>query len=135
MAKIIENGPDKVVVIAGPTFGEALRFVAFGFALGAGTVYFLLGKDRNPTVAEPASPTAIDRALALAHRAKAVAEHAKEIVHSVQEAAAPLVEKAVEHGKQVAAEVESRMRHELDDAAKDGEEEPLATETEEKFVE
>lgn len=114
MAKVIEQTPEKVVIVAGPTFSEALRFLTFGFILGAGTIYFLLSKERETAAKQEAeATTAIDRVLELAHRAKVIAERAREVMHTVQEAATPVVQKAVEHGKQVATEVEHRLREEL----------------------
>lgn len=44
MSKTTYHTPDKIVIVAGPSFGQALKFILLGAALGAGAVTYLKPK-------------------------------------------------------------------------------------------
>lgn len=153
MAKHYETDSGKTIVVAGPTFGEALRFMILGVALGAGAVYFLLGRDGSSASLEDAvtegltaggakpgrKKSLLRRAFDVVERTRAVSDRVRELAGTVQEAASPIVKQAVEQGKQAAAEVESRLRKEVTEAGDRPylaeQDEELPSQTEQKFVE
>jgi hypothetical protein len=153
LAKHYETDSGKTIVVAGPTFGEALRFMILGAALGAGAVYFLLERNGGTANMEDAvtegltaggakpgrKKSLIRRIFNVLERTRAVSERMRELAGTVQEAASPIVKQAVEQGKQAAAEVESRLRKEVSEAGDRPylaeQDEELPSQTEEKFVE
>ena len=124
--------PEKTVVIAGPAFGEAMKFVLLGAILGAGAVYFALGKKRasSPSAsadavmeglsgggAKPSSPqSVVERLNALSGRLKTVATRARETVETVSETVKPALEHAVAEGKKAASATQTDLESDLKDA-------------------
>jgi len=129
LARVIQDTPEKVVIVAGPAFGEALKFTLFGALLGAAFVHFM-GKEQTPSLAghdavlEGISagghkPTAgsTGKALAsLAARARSVSGRALELAHSATEALKPALEQAVAQGKLAAAEIEAKLKKDVENA-------------------
>ena len=42
-----EGSPERIVIVNGPTFGQGLKYIAFGAILGAGAAYYVLGGMRR----------------------------------------------------------------------------------------
>lgn len=164
-----ETGPDKVVIIAGPTFGQALKFMIFGAAAGAGAVYYLLRSGNAPTpttkkaglksvaakyeaavedftaqgtgtdAAADVTGEVVERVSVLASRLKTLGARAKDLVEAAGESVKPTFESAIAEGKKAAAEVQSKLKKDVDEAGdrpaiaeQDGD---LPSEKEDKFVE
>lgn len=137
---------ERVVVIGAPTFGQGVKFILFGAALGFGAAYYLLGGVSKRSVAKRAATSAKQKAAAaasakiesasealeetieevgenvedrlksLARRVRDLSHTAKELVDSAGEAVKPAIERAVVEGKKAAAEAESRLKKDLEKA-------------------
>ncbi len=157
-----ETAPERVVIVAGPSFGQALKFMAFGAALGAGAVYYFLGSKGSASAAktaslkdmaskyeaavedfgaesEAASGDVSERMSSLASRLKSIGSRAKDLVETAAEAVKPTLENAVAEGKKAAAEVQTKLKKDVEEAGdrpaiaeQDGD---LPSEKEDKFVE
>jgi len=162
-----ETGPEKVVIVAGPSFGQALKFMLLGAAAGAGTVYYLLRSGTSPTsktadlksvaakydaavedFTAEGTPNAgagdvtnevIERVSVLASRLKGLGARAKNLVEAAGESVKPTLESAIAEGKKAAAEVQSKLKKDVEEAGdrpaiaeQDGD---LPSEKEDKFVE
>lgn len=126
-----EDAPKHVTIIAGPTFGEAVKFVVFGALLGAGATYAYL-QSKPPAPAIPATDPlqqgltaggakTDEKALTarlgkVAERLKNVAGGAASIAKSAALTAAPLVSQAVVEGRRAAQETQSEMERDLENA-------------------
>lgn len=160
-----ETGPEKVVIIAGPSFGQAVKFMLLGAAVGAGGVYYLLrsGGDASPA-AKAASLKSVaakydaavedftaensggdttsevmERVTVLASRLKGLGSRAKHLVEVASESVKPTLESAIAEGKKAAAEVQSILKKDVAEAG-DGpaiaeQDGDLPSEKEDKFVE
>lgn len=130
MGKSIHQGPEKVVVVAGPTFCEALKFTLLGAALGAAAVHYF-NKEQTPTLGNQekgygpeskAAPAAeadkgtVEKIARLAGRARDISGRAMELAQSAAEAIKPALDQAVAQGKQAAAEMESRLKKDMEQA-------------------
>ncbi len=164
-----ETGPDKVVIIAGPSFSQALKFMLLGAAAGAGGVYYLLrsGGDASSAskaaglksvaakydaavedfTADAAPPDAkgdvtsevLERVSMLTSRLKSLGVRAKHLAEAAGESVKPTLESAIAEGKKAAAEVQSKLKKDVEEAGdrpaiaeQDGD---LPSEKEDKFVE
>jgi hypothetical protein len=204
-----EGAPEKIVIVAGPSFGQAVKFMLFGAAVGAAAYHFLSKSKERELAARPApadplkiatsafsflkskvrpkaattpaastadllknvgdkyeaavedfsadagkeapdsppaaasvssSPEAIaDRISSLTSRLKSLGSRAKDLVENASEAVKPTLENAVAEGKRAAAEVQTRLKKDVDEAGdrpaiaeQDGE---LPSEKEDKFIE
>ncbi len=165
-----EVAPEKIVIIAGPSFGQALKFMLLGAVLGAGAVIYSKPKGRispgvSPKVGKagladiaakyeaaiedfsaeshPATPENVadvaDRLSSLTSRLKSIGSRAKHLVETASEAVKPTFENAIAEGKKAAAEVQSKLKKDVEEAGdkpaiaeQDGE---LPSEKEDKFIE
>lgn len=114
-----EHFPQKVVIVAGPSFGSALPFMLFGAAIGvAATLYGQSQNQQNAAVA-PAQKLEADsvrlskRLTKLAKNVKTLAGHAKDAAVTVGVVVAPLVHSAIEEGKKVAHLTAEEIKEEL----------------------
>ena len=199
-----EGAPEKIVIVAGPSFSQAVKFMLFGAAIGASAHHFLskskaeaealrpapvnplssagsalvgFVKSRvggsKPSPSEPSKSEALkdvaakyeatvedfsadaasvvpsetatstedlaDRIGSLTTRLKSLGSRAKNLVETASEAVKPTLENAVAEGKKAAAEVQTRLKKDVDEAGdrpaiaeQDGE---LPSEKEDKFIE
>ena len=121
------NHPEKIVIIAGPSFGSAMSFMLFGAALGAAGTLFL--KSRNAAIDD--TPDAItaellgaktearsvqlnERLAKLSSRVKSLANSAKGAAQVAGATAIPKIRNAVEEGKRVARGTQEQIRDELE---------------------
>lgn len=188
MSKTTYQTPEKIVIIAGPSFGQALKFMILGAVLGAGAVTYLkpkvapqprksrgmvqdlagkflaakfdpnrgneasqraAGRDTarfdaatefsDSAVPLEATEEVADRIDSLTARLKSLGSRAKHLVETAGEAVKPTLESALAEGKRVAAEVQSGLKKDVEDAGDspaiakaDGE---LPSEKEDKFIE
>lgn len=125
MARIVHESPEKMIVIAGPTFCEAVKFLLAGALLGAAAVHFCCPKSNPDTGAEGAGNAGSNgetlsgtgggtALLSLAHRAKSISSRALDLAHTASEALKPALEQAVTQGKQAAAEIEAKMKKDME---------------------
>ena len=142
MAKIVET-PEKVVVITGPSFSQGVKFILFGAALGAGATFYYLGK-RPKSYSSPTTSTKSElteeiesQAVSLLSRLKDLGEKARDVALVAGENLKPALDRAVEEGKKTAADVQAKLKRELDEAGDKPRftEEDLPSQSEEKFVE
>jgi hypothetical protein len=105
--------PEKLVIVAGPTFGTVVKLLLFGAALGATGVVLL--RDKSPATTDSVSgestPAARDRALLA--RAKRLAGRARNVARFVAEAARPALEDAIQQGKQAAKQAERDLESDI----------------------
>lgn len=145
MAHVVET-PEKVVVITGPSFSQGVKFILFGAALGAGATFYYLGKrpktsfgaskPTNATQSEAADEIE-SQAVSLLARLKDLGEKARDVAVIAGENLKPALDRAVEEGKKTAADVQAKLKKELDEAGDKPHftEEDLPSQSEEKFVE
>ncbi|MBW3635971.1 MAG: hypothetical protein KY445_05815 [Armatimonadetes bacterium] len=157
-----DTAPEHITIVAGPSFGQALKFMAFGAAMGAGAVYYFLSSKGSGSAAktaslqdvvwkyeaavedfgaqgEAASGDVAERLSSLAGRLKSIGSRAKDLVETAAEAVKPTLENAVAEGKKAAAEVQTKLKKDVEEAGdkpaiaeQDGD---LPSEKEDKFVE
>lgn len=114
---------EKIVIVAGPGFGTAIKFVLFGAALGAAAVVIL---QRNAasgdaeTSEETAAPRAtkkrqetVQRISKLTARAKALARQARDLAASTRDSVAPAVGDAILQARATAKANEEKLREDL----------------------
>ena len=121
MAK--RNYEGEIVIIAGPTFGQAMKFMLLGAAIGAGAVFYLSNKNapvaEDNSVAETVGESAESvtrRVTKLAGRAKNMASRAKGLMQTAQENFKPALEEIVAEGKKAAAEFEAKVKKDVETA-------------------
>ena len=114
---------DKIVIVTGPTFGTALKFMLLGAALGAAAA-LSWKNSQAPTVA-PALPAEIEsdelasRMNRLAARAKSVATRARNIVQNAADVAGPALQQAIAEGRATARDLETQLKEEVKEAKKE----------------
>lgn len=136
-----ESGPERVIVYAGagPTFGQGVKFILFGFALGFGAAYYFLGGISRRSVAakaknkaarkaseatqsvlesvedtvEAAGEAVEDRLHSLATRVRDISSRAKDVIEGAAAAARPALERAVAEGKKTASDVQEKLKKEV----------------------
>lgn len=126
-----EDEAQHITIIAGPTFGEAVKFVLLGALLGAGATYSYLKSKPQPIVTPDADPLrqgltaggakTEEKALTarlgkMSERLKNVAGGAAAVAKSAALTAAPLVSQAVVEGRRAAQETQSEMERDLETA-------------------
>lgn len=146
MARTTVDSPEKIVIVAGPSFGQALKFMLLGASVGAGAVYYLLRpgsgeaskKASLKSVAhkyeagvedftaagtpvldalDPETSNEIaDRIGNITSRLKDIGTRAKTLAGSVSEAVRPTLESAIAEGKKAAAEVQTVLKKDVDEA-------------------
>lgn len=117
--------PSKIVIVTGPSFGTAIKFILLGAAIGAGAVHFLGSKNSHKPRKEDTLYEGLtghgakdtgkfaDRLNGMARRAKSIAGRARDAAHMVSEAAKPLLEDAIKQGKAAAEKTEHELEDEL----------------------
>ncbi len=122
------SGPSKVVIITGPTFGTAIKFILLGAAMGAAVVHFLGGKNSHKARQEDALYEGLTghgakditslpaRLSGAARRAKSIAGRAKDAAQMVADAARPMLQDAIKQGKAAAEQTEHDLEEELHSA-------------------
>jgi len=124
--QINEGHPEKIVIVAGPTFGMAMQFMLLGAVVGAAGAVYWQSRKSGPTAASDdavfegltgggAKDTGqlVDRLTQLSSRLKSLAARTKETVQSAAEVMAPAVKQAVAEGKTVAQQTEQELQEEL----------------------
>lgn len=151
MARVAHETPEKIVIVAGPTFCEALKFTLLGVAIGAAVIHFM-SREEDPTLAETDavqaglsgagaknSPSQSEKLSLLAGRIKDISGRALSLAHSASDAIKPTLEQAVAQGKLAAVEIEARLRKDVEEAGDKPflaeKEDKAAAPTEAKFVE
>ena len=155
--------PEHITIVAGPSFGQALKFMVLGAVLGAGAAYYFLGSRGGAgktskaaslqgmaskyeaavedfgAQGEAASTEVSERLSSLAGRLKSIGSRARDLVETAAEAVKPTLENAVAEGKKAAAEVQTKLKKDVEEAGdspaiaeQDGD---LPSEKENKFVE
>lgn len=125
---------EKVVIVTGPTFGSAFKFMLSGVAIGAGAVYYLQSKKGAslPATSEEdavyAGLTAggakdsgkaqelVGRLNSLSKRVKSLAGKAKEAAQSAAVTAAPIVADAVTQARSASQEAQAKLHADLQKA-------------------
>ena len=91
-----EGTPERIVIVNGPTFGQGLKYIAFGVLVGAGAAYYVLGGMKRKSIAARVKSKAQSKASEAAERAQRraseTAEHVLEEVEERVEAAGETVE-------------------------------------------
>lgn len=138
MSKITYQTPEKIIIVAGPSFGQALKFIALGAVLGAGAVTYWKPKSapQFPKVGKAGladiaakyeaaiedfsaphdAPDIADRVSSLTARLKSLGSRAKQLVETAGEAVKPTLETALAEGKRVAAEVQTGLKKDVVEA-------------------
>jgi len=127
--RVAELHPEKIVIVAGPTFGTVVQFMLLGAALGAaGVLYYhrqngprsAKGGDAvlEGVTAGGSKDTASLQQLGLrlnnvATRAKSVASRVRDTVHTASELIGPTIQEAVATAKTAAQETEQKMQEDL----------------------
>jgi hypothetical protein len=117
-ARAEKFAPEKIVIVAGPTFGTIIKVVLLGVALGAAGATLLQksshGEDAGFTAGEAQGGTSFQaRAEALLGRAKILASRAKDAAQAVAENVRPVFQDAVEEGKASARKAEHDLEEEI----------------------
>jgi hypothetical protein len=114
-----DREPQTLVVIAGPTFVEAMKFLLLGAALGALAMRLLspgeasLADEHNQDGHTAAAGTRIK---VLAQRVQLVVRRAREVALGASEALRPTLEQAVATGRQAAGEIEAKLKQDVQQA-------------------
>ena len=160
-----EGTPERIVIVNGPTFGQGLKYIAFGAIVGAGAAYYVLGGIRRKSIAgrvkskasekakeaashvideveervEAAGDSIEEKLHSLADRVRDLSERAKNTVDAAGIIVKPAMERAVAEGKRAAAITRERLKQDVDDAgdrpAIYEQDEDLPSQHEDKFVE
>lgn len=122
-----ELQPQKVVIVAGPSFGNAMQFVLLGAALGAAATYALLHKKSSGAVladdaviegltaggTKESGQQLVERLNRLQTRLRALASRTKDTVQTASEVLGPAISQAVAEGKKAAHDIEIDLADEL----------------------
>lgn len=123
----LEPRPEKVVIVAGPSFGNAMQFMLFGAALGAAATYALLNKKSSVSVladdaviqgltadgSKESGQQLVERLNRLQTRLRSLAVRTKDTVQTASEVLGPALSQAVAEGKKAAHEIEIDLAQEL----------------------
>jgi hypothetical protein len=136
------DAPERVIVVGSPTFGQGIKFILFGAFLGFTAAYYFLGGISKRSVAAKAKAKAKRKATekvedamesledtvdavgeSVEERLKSVAGRVRKLSHLAKETIGaagvvvkPAIDRAVAEGKKAAAEVENRLKKEVEDA-------------------
>jgi hypothetical protein len=127
--------PEKLVIVQARPFGDALKLVLFGAALGAGGTFFALhsrlksASSKTDAVAEGLSAggakgdsrALLGRLSSLAARLKGVAGAVGSVTEFAGNTVRPAVEAAMSEGKRTAREVEEELKRDLEEAKRETE--------------
>ncbi len=119
--------PEKIVIVAGPSFGNAMKFVLFGASLGAAATYYFLS---NRSSSASSGPDAVTEGLtaggtkdnpeqvaarlnSLAQRAKKLAARTKTTMQTAAKVLGPSVAQAVVEGRKAAREAQNGLAEDL----------------------
>lgn len=101
--------PQKVVIVAGPSFGSAMKFLLLGAALGAFAVHALSGKSHAPANGDAMDAAGeattegaerlLDRLNALASRVKNLALRARESARHASHTIGPALSEAIDEAR------------------------------------
>jgi len=102
--------PQKVVIVAGPSFGSAMKFLLLGAALGAFAVHTLSGKSNASATGDATLDAAgeattkgaerlLDRLNALASRVKNLAKRARESARHASHTIGPALSEAIDEAR------------------------------------
>lgn len=160
-----EGSPERIVIVNGPTFGQGLKYIAFGALLGVGAAYYVLGGMKRKSIAarirdkaarrasetaehvmedvesrvEAAGESVEERLKTLAARVRDLSEKAKNTVDAAGEIVRPAMERAVAEGKRAAADAQAKLKKDVDEAgdrpAMAEQDEALPSQSADKFVE
>jgi len=160
-----EGTPERIVIVNGPTFGQGLKYIAFGAIIGAGAAYYVFGGMRRKSIAgrarakasekakeaashvidevedrvEAAGETIEEKLHSLADRVRDLSERAKNTVDAANIVVKPVMERAVAEGKKAAAATQARLKQDVDEAgdrpAIAEQDGDLPSQGEDKFVE
>ena len=160
-----EGSPERIVIVNGPTFGQGLKYIAFGAIVGAGAAYYVLGGIRRKSIAgrvkskasekakeaashvieevedrvEAAGETIEEKLHSLADRVRDLSDKAKNTIDAANVVAKPVIDRAVAEGKRAAAATRANLKRDVDEAgdrpAIYEQDEDLPSQHEDKFVE
>ena len=160
-----EGSPERIVIVNGPTFGQGLKYIAFGAIVGAGAAYYVLGGMRRKSIAgrakakasekaketaghfiesvedrvEAAGDTVEEKLHTLADRVRDLSEKAKNTIDAANVVAKPVIDRAVAEGKKAAAATQAKLKQDVDEAgdrpAIYEQDEDLPSQHPDKFVE
>ena len=137
-----EGTPERIVIVNGPTFGQGLKYIAFGAIVGAGATYYVLGGMRRKSIAgrarakagekakeaaghviesvedrvEAAGETIEEKLHSLADRVRGLSEKAKNTLDAANIVAKPVIDRAVAEGKRAAAATVANLKKDVDEA-------------------
>jgi gas vesicle protein len=114
--------PEKLIIVAEPSFGSAIKFLLFGAAIGAGAAYYMANRNASgASTPETAAGTSTQRDEQLAERAKTLAKrvknlagHARDIATVVGTKVKPAIQTAVAEGKKAAQATQEAIKDELE---------------------
>ncbi len=160
-----EGSPERIVIVNGPTFGQGLKYIAFGAIVGAGAAYYVLGGMRRKSIAgrarakasekaketaghviesveervEAAGDTIEEKLHTLADRVRDLSDKAKNTIDAANIVAKPVIDRAVAEGRRAAAATQARLKQDVDEAgdrpAIAEQDGDLPSQHEDKFVE
>jgi hypothetical protein len=120
-AEIAEKlSPEKLVIVAGPTFGTVLKFLLLGAALGAAGAVLLRERGDSsedtinfPTGSDSSASTLANRANAVLGRAKGLANRARDAAQAVADAARPSLQEAISQAKATADQTQRELESDI----------------------
>lgn len=122
MAKENNYQPEKLVINAGPTFGQALSFMLLGALIGGAATYYLARNgelsaqnELNDSLraTESGAEKLKSRLSTLSSRAKSLTMRAKDAAQTFSETVRPAFQEAVQEGKAAARETSDGLAEDL----------------------
>ena len=125
--------PEKVVIVAGPSFGSAIAFLLFGAVLGAAGALFWSAQRGTSTQSGPAAADGLSggareearaaqimqRLSNLARSTRNLATRARESAQHAGEVLGPAIKDAVSEAKIVAQETQHDIQQDIREADRD----------------
>jgi gas vesicle protein len=115
--------PEKVVIVAGPSFGNAISFVLLGAALGAAGALFWASQRGASTHSvdalqggakeEARAAQLMQRLTALSGRVRSMASRARETAQQAGEHIVPVIKEAVSEARSTAHETEEQLEEDI----------------------
>lgn len=118
--EVVETYPERITVVAEPSFGTAFKFLLLGVAIGASGAHFLLARKISGDAANTSLPetTRTDdlngRVKTLALRIKILASKTRDVSGVVSQRVKPALQNAIAEGKRAAQETREGIEHELE---------------------